>query len=47
MSASAKDNSPCPPPNGQGRYEITVKALDVSDIIVGTGSKERYFPEKE
>jgi phosphatidylethanolamine-binding protein (PEBP) family uncharacterized protein len=38
---------PCPPPNGQGRYKITVKALDENDIIVGIGKKEKYFPEKK
>jgi len=38
---------PCPPPNSQGRYEITVKALDANDTVVGMGSKARYFPEKK
>ena len=37
---------PCPPPNSAGRYRISVKALDGNDIVVGTGSKERLFPEK-
>ena len=36
---------PCPPPKEQGRYEITVTALDGNDSIVGIGSKERYYPE--
>jgi hypothetical protein len=38
---------PCPPPKGIGRYKITVKALDGKDVVVGLGSKERYFPEKK
>ena len=38
---------PCPPPNSAGRYKISVKALDGNDIVVGTGSKERLFPEKK
>ena len=43
---SFKDiTGPCPPPNNPGRYEITVKALDGNEMVVGVGSKERYFPE--
>jgi hypothetical protein len=37
---------PCPRPNSAGRYKISVRALDGNDIVVGTGSKERLFPEK-
>ena len=37
---------PCPP-GGPGRYEITVKALDADKVIIGIGSKERYFPEEK
>ena len=37
---------PCPP-GGPGRYEITVKALDADEVIIGIGSKERYFPEEK
>ena len=37
---------PCPP-GGPGRYEITIKALDENEVVIGIGSKERYFPEKE
>lgn len=38
---------PCPPPNGQGRYKITVKAIDENDSIIGKGSKEKPFPVKD
>jgi phosphatidylethanolamine-binding protein (PEBP) family uncharacterized protein len=38
---------PCPPPNNPGRYRITVKALDQSDVVIGVGKKERYFPEEK
>ena len=38
---------PCPPPNSSGRYKITVKALDANNMVVGMGSKERYFPVTE
>ena len=43
----AEITGPCPPPNSAGRYKISVKALDRNDIVVGTGSKERLFPEKK
>ena len=46
MGALKELQAPCPP-DVPGRYEITVKALDGNDIVVGTGSKERYFPEKK
>jgi len=46
MGALEELQGPCPP-DVPGRYEITVKALDGNDIIVGIGSKERYFPEKK
>lgn len=35
---------PCPT-SDPGRYEITIKALDENNIVIGIGSKERYFPE--
>ena len=38
---------PCPGPNETGRYKITVKALDADNVVIGDGSKERYFPEKK
>ena len=38
---------PCPPPKSAGRYKITVKALDENDVVVGVGTKERYFPEEK
>ena len=39
-----KIESPCPP-DTPGRYEVTVKALDENEVVIGVGSKERYFPE--
>ena len=36
---------PCPP-GSPGRYEITIKAVDENEVVIGIGSKERYFPEK-
>jgi phosphatidylethanolamine-binding protein (PEBP) family uncharacterized protein len=41
----AEITGPCPPPKEQGRYEITVKALDGNDGVVGIGRRERYYPE--
>ena len=35
---------PCPT-SDPGRYEITIKALDENKVIIGIGSKERYYPE--
>jgi hypothetical protein len=46
MGALEQLQGPCPP-NVPGRYEITIKALDGDDIVIGTGNKERYFPEKK
>jgi len=37
---------PCHP-GAPGRYEITIKAVDEKEVVIGIGSKERYFPEKE
>lgn len=37
---------PCPP-DAPGRYKITVKAIDDNEIVIGVGSKERYFPEEK
>ena len=37
---------PCPP-GSPGEYEITIKALDEKDIVIGIGSKTRFFPEEE
>ncbi len=37
---------PCPSGN-PGRYEITVKAIDEHEVVIGVGSRERRFPEKE
>ena len=38
--------SPCPP-DTPGRYKVTVKALDEKEVVIGVGSRERYFPEKK
>ena len=37
---------PCPP-DVPGRYKITVKALDDDDVVIGIGSKRRYYPEED
>jgi hypothetical protein len=37
---------PCPP-DTPGRYKITVKAIDENEIVIGVGTKERYFPEEK
>ena len=37
---------PCPP-DTPGKYEIEIKAIDENKVIIGLGSKERYFPEKK
>jgi len=37
---------PCPP-DAPGRYKITVKAINEDEIVIGVGSKERYFPEEK
>jgi hypothetical protein len=39
-----KIQGPCPV-YSPGRYEITIKALDVNKTVVGVGSRERPFPE--
>ena len=36
---------PCPVYK-PGRYELTIKALDVTETIIGMGSAERMFPEE-
>lgn len=35
---------PCPAWT-PGRYEITIKAVDDKEVVLGIGSKERMFPE--
>ena len=45
-TALEKIESPCPP-DAPGRYEITVKALDETEAVIGVGSKERHFPENK
>jgi len=37
---------PCPVYT-PGRYEITIKAVDEKEVVIGLGSKERRFPEEE
>jgi hypothetical protein len=41
-----KIQGPCPP-DVPGRYKISIKALDEKNVIIGKGSKKRYFPEKK
>ena len=44
MDASEELQGPCPP-DVPGRYKITVQALDENNVVIGVGSKKRYFPE--
>ena len=44
MGASEELQGPCPP-DVPGRYKITVEALDDDNVVIGVGSKKRYFPE--
>ena len=44
MGVWEKIQGPCPF-DVPGRYKITVKALDADNVVIGIGSKERYFPE--
>jgi len=37
---------PCPFADS-GRYKFKIEAVDENEIIVGVGSRERYYPEKE
>ncbi len=39
-----KIQGPCPP-GSPGRYEITIKALDENEAVIGIGGMERIFPE--
>lgn len=45
MDRFKKIQGPCPVYT-PGLYEITIKALDDSETVIGTGSKERLFPEE-
>ena len=38
--------SPCPM-GEPGKYKFKVKAIDESGVIIGMGSRLRYFPEKK
>ena len=44
MGSTKELQGPCPP-DVPGSYEITVKALDEKNVVIGIGSKKRYFPE--
>ncbi len=46
LGAIEELQGPCPP-DVPGRYKITVTALDANRVVVGTGSKRRYFPEEK
>jgi len=46
MGVLKEIQGPCPP-DVPGRYKITVKASDGNDVVIGIGSKERYFPEEK
>ena len=37
---------PCPFADS-GRYKFKVEAVDQNSVIIGIGSRERYFPEKK
>ena len=37
---------PCPFADS-GRYKFKIEAVDENEIIIGVGSFERYYPEKE
>ena len=41
-----KIQGPCPS-GAPGQYEITIKAIDEKEAVIGIGSKERIFPIKE
>ncbi len=38
--------APCPA-WGAARYEVIVEAVDVSEVIIGKGSRQRLYPEEE
>jgi hypothetical protein len=37
---------PCPP-GAPGRYEITIRAIDDKETVIGIGRKERAYPENQ
>ena len=41
-----KIESPCPI-GDPGRYKYRVEALNENKVIIGTGSRERHYPEKK
>ncbi len=43
MGILEKIQGPCPF-DVPGRYKITVKALDETNVVIGMGSKKRQFP---
>jgi len=44
MGTFKEIQEPCPG-STPGSYEITIKALDENKVIVGTGRRERLYPE--
>ncbi len=46
MGAHKEIQGPCPP-DDPGQYKITVRAIDKNDVVIGIGSKARFFPEKK
>jgi phosphatidylethanolamine-binding protein (PEBP) family uncharacterized protein len=46
LGAIEELQGPCPP-DVPGRYKITIKALDENRVVIGSGSKRRYFPEEK
>ena len=37
---------PCPRAFDSGRYKYKIEAVNENGVVIGIGSKERYFPEK-
>lgn len=46
VGALHKYMGPCPP-DGSFRYELTVKAMDASGVVIGIGKKMRRWPPVE
>jgi hypothetical protein len=38
---------PCPRAFDPGRYKYKIEAVNENGVIIGIGSKERYYPEKK
>ena len=41
-----KIEGPCPFADS-GRYKFQIKAVNENGVVIGIGSKKRYFPEKK